>query len=54
MKEYDVDVSWQVGTTVKITANSEDEAVEKAHKLKIDRIEAEYICDSFDAEILEG
>ncbi len=45
MKTYDLDVSWTMTGTMKVEANSYEEAVNKA--LEADLPDGEYLGDSF-------
>ena len=54
MSKYTIDCSWEMYGHVDVEANSLDEAMDKVrNEMKLSDINAEYVADSFQAELLD-
>jgi len=54
MSKYTIDCSWEMFGHVDVEANSLDEAMDKVrNEMKLSDINAEYVADSFQAELLD-
>ena len=54
MSKYTIDCSWEMFGHVDVEATSLDEAMDKVrNEMKLSDINAEYMADSFQAELLD-